>query len=65
MCGTGLNLVPFRYRERLYERDELEQELRAAGFDEIRVTRAWVHDTEPGPKDGVVFSCRKSSGRET
>jgi hypothetical protein len=50
----------FDYRERLYERDEMEADLRAAGFEEIHVTKWWEHDADPGPRDGMIFSCRKT-----
>ena len=49
----------FDYIERLYDLDELEAELRAAGFDEISVTKAYAHDEKPEGDDGFVFSCRR------
>jgi hypothetical protein len=59
LAGTEI----FDYRERLYERSEMDTVLRAAGFDEIHVTKWWEHDAEPGPRDGMVFSCRKTAER--
>jgi Methyltransferase domain len=49
----------FDYRERLYDLSEMETELTSAGFDEIRVTKAFELNSQPVEKDGIVFSCRR------
>jgi SAM-dependent methyltransferase len=49
----------FDYRERLYERAELEVELKAAGFATIQITKAYQPDVAPDENDGIVFTCRK------
>ena len=49
----------FDYRERLYQRTELEEMLAAAGFHVISVTKSYEH-TEPGDNDDLVFICRKA-----
>lgn len=50
----------FDYRERMYELRELEDEMKAAGFDEIRITRAWQHDVDPTEHYELTFMCRKA-----
>ena len=50
----------FDYRERLYDLDELQTALQQAGFDEVRVTKAYEHNVAPSEQDGLVFSCHKS-----
>lgn len=50
----------FDYYERLYDVSELNGLLAEAGFDEIRVTKAFEPDSQPAGKDGIVFSCRKN-----
>jgi hypothetical protein len=50
----------FDYRERLYDLEEMQSALRAAGFAEIRVTQAYEHDTPPSAaQDGMVFLARR------
>lgn len=49
----------FDYRERLYDLEEMEAALQAAGFAEIRVTQAYEHDTPPAARDGMVFLARR------
>ena len=49
----------FDYRERMYDRDEIETELSDAGFSEIDLTRAYEHESMPEGDDGMVFLCRR------
>jgi hypothetical protein len=48
----------FDYHERLYELEEMESMLAAAGFDEIHGTKAFEQNRPPVEKDGMVFICR-------
>jgi len=52
----------FDYRERLYDLSEMKVELQEAGFDEIRVMKAYDPNTQPVGKDGIVFACRSGEG---
>jgi hypothetical protein len=49
----------FDYRERLYDASEIESDLEQAGFQTIRLTKAYEHATVPGERDGIVCSCQK------
>jgi len=49
----------FDYNERLYDQPEFEDMVRAAGFREIQVTKAY-DDTAPAGHDTFVVACRKA-----
>jgi len=56
--GKLTDIEIFDYRERLYERGELEQMLSTAGFTNVIATKAY-ESVEPVEKTGIVFLCQK------
>lgn len=60
--GKLIETEAFDYYERFYERAELMALLQVAGFNEVKVMKAWDADLEPTANDGMVFACRKPEG---
>lgn len=48
----------FDYYERLYDVSEMKTLLTDAGFNEIHVSKAYEHDSQPVYQDGIVFFCK-------
>lgn len=57
--GSLIKTEVFDYRERMYDLNELRTEVRAAGYDEIRFTKAYIHEAEPKDGEGIVLSCQR------
>jgi SAM-dependent methyltransferase len=57
--GELIETELFDYNERMYEWPTIERMLRAAGFTELGVTKAY-EDTAPGPQDRYVVTARKT-----
>lgn len=49
----------FDYRERLYDQAEIEADLKANGYGEIRITKAWTRDIPPAERDSLTCLCRR------
>jgi hypothetical protein len=57
--GKLVETEVFDYRERLYDRVELEEMLTSAGFEDISVLKSYEH-VAPNENDDLVFICRKA-----